>query len=113
MKNFRWAVAAVLIFSISSCATLSGNPGFVAFGACTTNVLETAGKALLGDLTAVFAQADYEAEVAKLAAQSGTAEVACGVDLLIAELGQKKSLTKASSVVLTNAKAYRAAHPAG
>ncbi len=112
MKNFISNVAVILIFFVaSSCATLGGNPGFVAFGACTTQTLETAGKNLLNDIAAVFATANYEAEVAKLIGEVGFAEVQCGIDLYIAEMSAKKSLTKVGATTLANAKTYRAAHP--
>jgi|SRR5579863_7684737 hypothetical protein len=112
MRNSITSTIAVLLtFCLVSCATLSNNPGFVAFGACTTQDLETAGKNLLNDIAAVFATSSYEAEALKLIAEVGSAEFQCGVDLYIAEMSAKKSLTKIGSAGLTNAKAYRAAHP--
>jgi hypothetical protein len=111
MKNFLANLLVVLIFFSASCATLGGNPGFVAFGACTTQTLETAGKNILNDIAAVFATGNYEAEVAKLIGEVGFAEVQCGIDLYIAEMSAKKSLTKIGATSLANAKAYRAAHP--
>lgn len=114
MKNFLANLIVVLIFSTSlSCATLGSNPGFVAFGACSTQDLEAAGKNLINDLASAFASGDYEAEVAKLIGEVGFAEVQCGIDLYIAEMSAKKSLTAIGAKALANAKAYRAAHPAG
>jgi hypothetical protein len=111
MKNFLVSVAVVLLFCVTSCATLGNNPGFVAFGACSTQNLETSGKNLLNDIAAVFAAGTYEAEIAKLITISGYAEVQCGIDLYIAEATAKKALTTAGTTALMNAKAYRAAHP--
>lgn len=111
MKNFLVNLVIVFVFFAASCATLGGNPGFVAFGACTTQTLETAGKNLLNDIAGVFATGSYEAEVAKLIAEVGFPEVQCGIDLYIAEMSAKKSLTKIGATTLANAKAYRAAHP--
>ena len=111
MKNFLTSLALVFIFLASSCATLGNNPGFVAFGACSTSNVEAAGKNLINDISAVFAKSDYEVEVAKLIAEVGFDEVQCGIDLYVAEMSAKKSLTTVGNVGLTNAKAYRAAHP--
>lgn len=111
MKNFVANLTVVFLFLVSSCATLGGNPGFVAFGACTTQNLEVAGKNLMNDISAAFAANTYEVEVAKLIAEVGYGEVNCAIDLFIAEMSAKKSLTKTGNVQLANAKAYRAAHP--
>jgi len=112
MKNFLANLAVLVAFFFTcSCATLGNNPGFTAFGACTTQALETAGKNLINDIAAVFATSGYEAEAIKLIAEVGNDEFQCGVDLYIAEMRAKKSLTKIGTAALANAKAYRAAHP--
>lgn len=111
MRNILGIV--VLSLFATSCATFGSNPGFVAFGACTTQNLETAGKNLINDISAVFSTAGYEAEIAKLIAEVGNDEVQCGIDLFVSQASQKKSLTKVGATALENAKAYRAAHPNG
>jgi hypothetical protein len=111
MKNFLVSIALVFVFLASSCATLGNNPGFVAFGACTTQGLEASGKTLLNDIQGAFATGNYEAEAVKLIAQFGYAEVQCGIDLYIAEASAKKSLAPNEDTALQNMRAYRAAHP--
>ena len=111
MKNFLASLVLVLVFLTSSCATLSGNPGFVAFGACTTQGLEASGKTLLNDIQTAFATGNYEAEAIKLIAQFGYAEVQCGIDLYIAEASAKKSLAPNENSALQKMRTYRAAHP--
>jgi hypothetical protein len=112
MTNFARRSLAFLILSVASCATLSNNPAFQAFGACTTQTLETAGTALLGQLQTIFSAGNYETSILPLIASTSWAEVQCGIDLLTAQLAAKKTVGAGTDAILTNLKAYRAAHPA-
>lgn len=103
--------ALILTLFIAACATTGTGP-VSTFDNCSTAAGKAAAEGILGAVTTALATDDYEAELAKLAAKYGAAEVICAVQLAVAEL-QKKAASNDSlvGVELTNGQQYLAAHP--
>lgn len=108
--RLRWLLA---LAGLCACCAHS-SPPVTTFGHCTTEALNKAGQALLGDVMTAIATSDYVGELGTLVAKFGGEEVACAVDLAIAELGG--ALTRSPdeamlSKMLEHAQAWRGAHP--
>jgi hypothetical protein len=78
------------------------------FEFCTTDALKSAGANLLGQVANAVATGDYEAELAKLVATFGAAEVKCSVELFVNETQRKASADKLAATEVTNAKTWLA-----
>lgn len=102
--------SVILCLFLAACATTGTGP-VATFDNCSSAAGQAAASGLLGQVTTALATGDYEAELAKLVATYGAAEVICAVQLAVAEL-QKKAASNDPlvGVELTNGNAYLKAH---
>ena len=110
--------AVILTFFLAACATTGTGP-VSTFDNCSSAAGQAAATSILGAVTTALATGDYEAELAKLVATYGAAEVICAVQLAVAELQKQFDAAPSASEVdplvaseLTHGKAYLAKNAA-
>ena len=110
--------SVILCLFLTACATTGTGP-VSTFDNCSSAAGQAAATSILGAVTTALATGDYEAELAKLAATYGVAEVICAVQLAVAELQKKVEGAASASEVdplvsteLTHGNAYLTKHAA-
>ena len=102
-------VLGLIVLAAYACAlTPTPAPGTptapsTTFKYCTTDALKAAGANLLGDVANAVATDDYVAELEKLVAQFGAAEVKCAVELFVNSTFRKASADKLAATEVSRA----------
>lgn len=95
-------IAFIAALSVGCATTPTGggttpvSPG-TAFKNCSSQAAIDTAKGILGSVTQALATGNYVAAIASLALQYGQAEVACAVELAVAEIQQRLDNTPANA----------------